>query len=159
MPGRRASPRRAQQVGCLGLWPGEHHERRVRPLSIDRGKGSLGWTEPIVLLSRGRPLNSRHLRRVRAPRHQPKPRSGPDDLSNDPTDHAVRQLALTLPSVPQTKPPPAWFGLSIGPTDDAVRQLGLTLPSIQRTKALGFPPPSSARKRLPPSVPLVGDGQ
>src|ERR1017187_10154164 len=25
-----ASPRRAQQVGCLGLWPGEHHERRLR---------------------------------------------------------------------------------------------------------------------------------
>src|ERR1035441_6717625 len=30
MPGKRASPRRTQQVGCLGLWPGEHHKRRLR---------------------------------------------------------------------------------------------------------------------------------
>src|ERR1019366_8022959 len=28
-PGKRASPRRTQQGGCLGLWPGEHHKRRL----------------------------------------------------------------------------------------------------------------------------------
>jgi hypothetical protein len=52
-PGKRASPRRTQQVGCLGLWPGEHHKRRLglrllieekvrqTPESfLDRGKGS-----------------------------------------------------------------------------------------------------------------------
>src|ERR1039458_3595197 len=32
-----ASPRRTQQVGCLGLWPGEHHERpRKRQFKLDR---------------------------------------------------------------------------------------------------------------------------
>src|ERR1035441_3898814 len=96
----RASLRRTQQVGCLGLWPGEHHKRLLRLLSIDRGKDGLSRTEPIVLLSRGRPLNSRDPERVRAPDDRPKPRSGRFDLPSIPTDHAVRQLGLTLPTIP-----------------------------------------------------------
>jgi hypothetical protein len=108
MPGKRASPRRTQQVGCLGLWLGEHHHRRLRLLSIDRGKGSLGWTEPIVLLSRGRPLNSGDPEGVRAPDHPPKPRSGPS--------HPFRRSNGRCR-------PPAWFDLSIDPTDLACASL------------------------------------
>src|ERR1035437_1169174 len=100
-------------------------------------------------------------------------------IPSAPTDDAVRQLGLTLPSAP-TDHAVRQLGLTlpIGPTDDAVRQ-GLVRPSIgpngQRpgtawfNPSIGsngpcraparFPPPSSARKRLPPSVPLVGDGQ
>jgi hypothetical protein len=71
--GRRASPRRTQQVGCLGLWPGEHHERLLRFVYRPR-KTELGWTEPIVLLSRGRPLNSWDPEGVRAPEQLTKAR-------------------------------------------------------------------------------------
>src|ERR1039458_7323829 len=47
-------------------------------------KRELGWPEPIVLLSRGRLLNSRDPDRVRAPDHRQKPGSGPSDPSNGP---------------------------------------------------------------------------
>src|ERR1017187_2835354 len=115
MPGKRASPRRTQQVGCLGLWPGEHHERLLGFCLSTEEKGGLGQTGRTVLLSRGHPLNSRNPERARSPTTGHSQGSGPDDLSIDPTDHAV---------------PQPWS-----------------------------PPPFSARKRLPPSAPLVGDGQ
>src|ERR1035437_2811786 len=41
----------------------------------------LSWSRPIVLLSRGRPLNSRDPGRVRAPDHRQKSGSGPSGLS------------------------------------------------------------------------------
>ena len=55
----------------------------------------------------------------------------------------MRPLGLTLPSIQRTMPSVSLSDPSIGPTDHA----------------LGFPPPFSARKRPPPSVPLVGGGQ
>jgi hypothetical protein len=129
MPGKRASPRRTQQVGCLGLWPGVHHKRlldfvyrpRKRRFRPDR---TYRLVVPRPSLEFSGPGEGQR------PDRSPKPGSGPDDLSIGPTDHAVRQLAFDPPSVP---------------TDDTVRQLGLTLPSVQQT--------------MPPNVPLVGGGQ
>src|ERR1019366_8443288 len=94
-------------------------------------KGSLGWTEPIVLLSRGRPLNSRHLERVRRPTTGQKPgnrRSDPSIGSNE----RCPAPAWFDPSIGPNGPcpAPAWSDPSFGPTDYAQRQLGLTLPSI-----------------------------
>src|ERR1039458_1990646 len=90
-----ASPRRTQQVGCLGLWPGEHHERLLR-LFIDRGKGSLGRTEPIVLVSRGPFLEFSGPGGGQSTRRPAKARKQAIRLfSSVPTDNAVRQLGLT----------------------------------------------------------------
>ena len=113
-----ASPRRTQQVGCSGLWPGEHHERRLRLCLSTEEKGSLGRTEPIVLASRGRPLNSREPERVRRPTTGQRPRNRRFD-----------------PSIDSNRPrhAPTWFDPSINPTNHSLRQLGLTFPSIQRT--------------------------
>src|ERR1017187_3618141 len=96
----RASPRRTRQVGCLGLWPGEHHERRLRLCLSTEEKGSLGWTEPIVLLSRGRSLNSRDPERVRRPTTGQKPGNRRFDPSIGPNGQSLA---------------PAWFDPSIGP--------------------------------------------
>src|ERR1017187_2266279 len=77
-PGKRASPRRTQQVGCLGLWPGEHHKRRLRlrllieekvrqtPESfLDRGKALL---DPTIRSPEGSFLSwKRNPIRTRAP--------------------------------------------------------------------------------------------
>src|ERR1039458_4152832 len=90
-----ASPRRTQQVGCLGLWPGEHHERLLR-LFIDRGKGSLGRTEPIVLVSRGPFLEFSGPGGGQSTRRPAKARKQAIRLfSSVPTDNVVRQLGLT----------------------------------------------------------------
>src|ERR1017187_2254557 len=63
-------------------------------------KRELGWPEPIVLLSRGRLLNSRDPDRGRAPDPRQKPGSGPSDPSNGSNGR---------------RRGPAWFVLFIGP--------------------------------------------
>src|ERR1039458_6649660 len=144
MPGRRASPRRAQQVGCLGLWPGEHHERRVRPLSIDRGKGSLGWTEPIVLLSRGPPLNSRHLERVRRPTTGQKPGNRRVDPSIGPNG-PCRALAWFAPSIGTNGPCPACWPVPVAPNKLGAWGCGLV---FHHERLLGFCLSNRGREEL-----------
>src|SRR5664280_1619648 len=103
----------------------------------------LDWTEPIVLASRGRPLNSRHPERVRAPDESARAKgAGRLTFSIDPTDQVRASLRLTFHRSDGICRASAWFDLSHGPTDHAVRQLGLTLPSVQRTTPWGFLRPS-----------------
>ena len=86
------------------------------------------------MLSRGRPLNSQDPERVRAPDHQPKPRSGPS--------HPFRRSNGPCR-------PPAWFDSSIDSNGPSLRQPW-------------SPPPFSARKRrrvcegVMPLRPVVG---
>src|ERR1017187_6944185 len=76
-PACRPVPVAPNKLGAWGCGLVFHHERLLGFCLPNRGREELGLVQArpdlIVLLSRGRPLNSRDPAGVRAPDHQPKP--------------------------------------------------------------------------------------